>query len=127
MTAILLFLSLFLSLPEALLVMAISLVVTNLFVGFGIWTLGQFLSYLGILLVFSALARLPLVLAGAMGFLYGFLYSIFNYFLYGMSVFWPYWLQGLPFDALHAGGNLVFYLLLYPVFQTLFHRFFVKH
>ena len=42
MTAILLFLSLFLSLPEALLVMAISLVVTNLFVGFGIWTLGQF-------------------------------------------------------------------------------------
>lgn len=136
MTAILLFLSLFLSLPEALLVMAISLVVTNLFVGFGIWTLGQFLSYLGILLVFSALARLPMVhkhlwlqgiLAGAMGFLYGFLYSIFNYFLYGMSVFWPYWLQGLPFDALHAGGNLVFYLLLYPVFQTLFHRFFVKH
>ncbi|WP_368251776.1 ECF transporter S component [Enterococcus sp. 2201sp1_2201st1_B8_2201SCRN_220225] len=132
MTAILLLLTLLLSLPEALLVMSISLVVTNLFVGLGIWTVGQFLSYLGIMLLFWLLARLPLfktrlwlqaLLAAAMGFLYGFLYSIFNYFLYGMSIFWPYWLQGLPFDALHAGGNLVFYLLLFPVFQKLFKQF----
>lgn len=135
MTAILLLLTLLLSLPEALLVMTLSLVVTNLFVGLGIWTVGQFLSYLGIMLTFSFLARLPVIkehlwlqaiLAAAMVFLYGFLYSIFNYFLYGMSVFWPYWLQGLPFDALHGAGNLVFYLLLYPVFQSLFTRFLKK-
>ena len=61
MTAILLLLTLLLSLPEALLVMTLSLVVTNLFVGLGIWTVGQFLSYLGIMLTFSFLARLPVI------------------------------------------------------------------
>lgn len=136
MTAILLALTLLLSLPEALLVMGVSLVITNLYLGFGIWTVGQALSYLGILLTFSLFSRLPrlgsklwfqTLIAALMGFLYGFLYSVFNYFLYGMSVFWPYWLQGLPFDALHAGGNLLFYLLLYPVFKSLFRRFFMQN
>ena len=124
MTAILLMLTLILSLPEALLVTGLSLVITNLFLGFGVWTIGQFISYTGILLIFYLLTRLPVfgsklwfqaVISGLLGFVYGFIYSIFNYFLMGMTVFWPYWISGLSFDALHALGNISFYLILWPI------------
>ena len=117
MTAILLLLTLAFSLPEALLIAALSLVITNLFLGFGIWTVGQLLSYAVILLLFQA------GVAALMGFVYGFSYAIFNYFLLGMQVFWAYWLSGLSFDALHAAGNLGFYLLLAPILKGLFQRY----
>lgn len=132
MTAILLLLTLAFSLPEALLIAALSLVITNLFLGFGIWTVGQLLSYAVILLLFWLCTRLPLVgeklwfqagVAALMGFVYGFSYAIFNYFLLGMQVFWAYWLSGLSFDALHAAGNLGFYLLLAPILKGLFQRY----
>lgn len=132
MTAILLLLTLSLSLPEALLVATLSLVITNLFLGFGIWTVGQLLSYVVILLLFWLSSFIPVVgsklwfqagVAGLMGFVYGFIYSVFNYFLLGMQVFWAYWISGLSFDALHAIGNLGFYLLLAPILRLLFQRY----
>lgn len=135
MTAILLIMTLALSLPEALLIMTLSLIITNLFLGFGIWTVGQLMSYGVILLLFWLSSRIPLIgnklwfqtgMAALMGFVYGFTYAIFNYFLLGMHVFWAYWVSGLSFDALHAIGNFGFYLLLSPIFKLLFQRYRIK-
>ncbi len=132
MTAILLMMTLILSLPEALLVAALSLVITNLFLGFGIWTVGQLISYAGILLLFHLLTRIPVLggklwfqtaIAGLTGFVYGFIYSVFNYFLMGLTVFWPYWISGLSFDTLHAAGNIGFYLILWPVLRRVVGRY----
>lgn len=132
MTAILLMMTLILNLPEALLVAALSLVITNLFLGFGIWTVGQLISYAGILLLFHLFTRIPVLggklwfqtaIAGLTGFVYGFIYSVFNYFLMGLTVFWPYWISGLSFDALHAAGNIGFYLILWPVLRRVVGRY----
>lgn len=133
MTAILLMTVYFLGLRDSLVVCLLSLLVTNLFLGMGLWTIGQLLSFFVIQLVFYAMLRLPVIrrsfllqgaLAGALGFLYGFSISVFSVWIMGLPSLLAYWLQGLSFDLLHAAGTTSFYLLLFPILQVLFDKYY---
>lgn len=52
------------------------------------------------------------LLSGVYGFAFGALTAIPWFFIGGPSAALSYWLAGLLFDALHAGGNFVFALIL---------------
>lgn len=41
---------------------------------------------------------------------------------FGWNIFIPYYLSGLPYDIMHAVGNVVFFVLLYPIVMRIFHR-----
>lgn len=112
-----------------------TLVVSNLVLGFGLWTLPQIAAYMICMLVLQAIVlMLPVVrhqlwlqigLAGLLGYLYGFVVSL------GMAVigslnglgFWAYYISGLLFDTYHAIGNLVFYPIVLVVLQQGLKRF----
>ncbi|MGO3732650.1 MAG: ECF transporter S component [Vagococcus sp.] len=106
----------------------VSMMVSNLFLGMGIWTIAQLASYLVICLITFLLSKFllsaPLWLqatySGILGFVYGFVISFVNASFLGVDAFWVYYLQGVPFDTMHALGNVGFYLVLIPVLKPLF-------
>lgn len=112
-----------------------TLVVSNLILGFGLWTLPQIVAYAMCLVVVQvSVTLIPLIrrtlwiqigIAGLLGYLYGFIVSL------GMAVigslnglgFWAYYLSGLLFDTYHVIGNLVFYPIVVLVLQQGLKRF----
>lgn len=131
MTAIFLIITLQLGITRGLIVNVLSLLVTNLYMGMGVWTLSQICSFSLVILLMGLLARIPffrkhktlqIIYSILAGFLYGFVISLFDYKVYGMSAFLPYYLAGVSFDAMHAAGNGAFYLLLSPIFNQLVKR-----
>lgn len=105
-----------------LVVSTLSLLMSNINLGMGIWTIPQILSYAFIVALFDNeyLSRDENRIFGAMvcgfsGMAYGFLISFFQIPYLGANIFIPYYLSGLPFDVSHAIGNFVFYLTLQPV------------
>lgn len=125
-TAIIIISSMFLGIRNAVMLAVVSTVVSNLVLGMGIWTIWQILSWSFIAVVFGLLGKLHLptfvyaIFAGISGFLYGIVISIPYYLVSG--TFWPYYLAGLPFDMNHALGNVVFFVVLYPIFKKVFVR-----
>lgn len=133
MTTILLMITLVMGTIDGLVVALLSLLLSNMFLGMGPWTLSQFIAFTTIILVsgcFRPLYRMqamhPLVkklivtmLAFLMGLLYGFIISIVEVRLFGIAHFWVYYLQGVSFDFLHAAGNVGFFLMLEPILVPL--------
>lgn len=109
------------------------MLVSNLVLGFGIWTIPQILAYAVCVLTVAGLAKvtplkkhltLQLILATFLGYEYGFFISIGMSIYGGLAAFFAYWLSGLAFDSFHAIGNLAFYLILYkPLTVALKHYF----
>ncbi len=131
MTAIFLILTWQLGIIRGLLVNVLAVVITNLYLGMGVWTISQILSFaviifgMGLLCsvkLFRNRRSLQLLYSVLAGFLYGFVIAWIDVWLYGLPHFWPYYTAGLYFDLLHAAGNGFFYLLLAPIFQQLFLR-----
>lgn len=129
MTAILLFITWYIGLKEAVLVAVMSLVLTNLYLGMGPWLIGQILGFIIIIFLcdllnkrsfFSQSIILQVVFFFSSGLIYGGVLAVFDVFFYRMPNFWAYYLQGISFDLLHAFGNLVFYFLLKPFARRLF-------
>lgn len=132
MTAIFLLLAFIGTLPDALTVCLLGVIITNLYLGMGAWTISQLVAYTVIILCFYFLSKLPFVkrnclrqavLAFLCGLLYGLAVSRMEVWLYHLPVFWAYYSQGIVFDLLHGAGNFGFYLILWPVFQRLSKRF----
>ena len=136
MTALLLIIALNIGIIDSLLVSLISVLLTNLFLGMGPWTITQIISFALVILLTALIKvfyrfgnwwnRLGFSLwAAAAGFLYGFVISYLNFHLYGMNNFIVYYMNGLPFDLLHAVGNFGFFLILepiiVPIIQNRFH------
>lgn len=125
-TAIIIIASMFLGIRNAVMLAVVSTIVSNLVLGMGIWTIWQILSWSFIAVVFGLLGKINIptfiyaILAGLSGYFYGFVISIPYYFISGK--FWPYYLAGLPFDTNHAVGNVLFFIVLYPVFKKIFMR-----
>lgn len=131
-TAIFLVIAGMLGIWEAIIVSSLTMIITGFLLGFGPWILWQMATYALILSIFKYLV-LPIsqsmpqavslavqtIFAGGMGFLYGFIISMFSAVFYG-SLFWPYWLSGLSYDALHAVSTFLFY----PIIVTIFRRFY---
>lgn len=131
MTAIFLIITVQLGASRGMLINLLSVVVTNIYLGMGPWTISQLISFSGIIGLFALLRkaerfRRSLLLQVAAGFLAGFVYgliiSVIDAQLYGIPAFIPYYMQSLPFDFLHAVGNAGFYLVLAPVLNKLFVR-----
>lgn len=130
MTAIFLFTVLYLGLKDALIVMSLSLIFSNLYFGMGPWIFGQWFSYSILLAAFSIVCRSTFIrhsfwLKGIFFFLSGILYgvgmTIADSILYQLPQPWVYYMQGLSFDMMHGIGNIVFYFVFLP-FSTRFDR-----
>lgn len=132
MTAILLIMTVHRGLRQGLIVSLLSVVITNLYLGMGVWTFAQLFSYAVIMSLIGILAKWPhfknslilqVIFSFLAGFLYGFIISIVSYKMYGMTAFLPYYIQGLSFDFLHAIGNVGFYIILAPLFKRLLDKY----
>ncbi len=108
----------------------LSIVISNLFLGMGIWTLAQLAAFVSICaftyFLTPFLKKMPLIIlaiyAGLMGYWFGFIISLVQAPVFGIQTFWVYYLQGIPFDTFHAVGNFIFFLILYPVLTPLLRK-----
>ncbi|MFW3624921.1 ECF transporter S component [Aerococcus viridans] len=142
MTAMLIIISLNLGIKPGFIITLGSLILSNLYLGFGPWTLFQAIAYslvLGLNQIFRPLYLLQIgkgqsssawqvmlyvaffgMLAFSSGILYGGCISILNVWTYDLPSFWTYYLAGLPFDISHGFGNSLFFLALNPLLTKLF-------
>ena len=139
-TVILLIITLEMGLVEGILTASLSMILSNIFLGMGPWTLYQIASFAIVILVFFCLKPLwrqtwkqPLlkltfftIMAGLTGYLYGFVISIFSVYFYHIPKFWVYYFQGLPFDTLHTLGNIGFWILLSPLLPRIIQKYQTK-
>lgn len=126
-TSIILLTALFLGAYMAIQVVVTTTLLSGVLLGLGPYVLFQIAAWVVIVLLTVALRqylrpgrRLICTLwAGLCGFLFGLIVSL-EKLLYGWAFFVAYLLAGIPFDALHAAGNMLFfplcYLALAPVF-----------
>ena len=107
----------------------ISIIVSNLYLGFGTWTFPQVISFSLIALISGCFYHLKdkkhfiyllAIIGGLAGYFHGFIMSVFEYFIFGN--FWAYYLAGIPFDTYHAVGNVVITLILYQPIKSIFER-----
>lgn len=118
-TDMLMIITMYLPLSSSLIIAIGIMLISNIILGFGIWTLGQICAYtFCILLVFGLNKLTPLkkhksyqlILAFMLGYLYGLIVSLSLQIFGGWAAFITYWISGLPFDTYHALGNIGFYL-----------------
>lgn len=123
-TVILIILTLTLGVVDALIVSLLSILISNINLGMGVWTIAQIVSFSLIvmmtgLLIKPIFKKLPffilIIYAVFTGYAYGFIISLVQAPFFGIQNFWVYYLSGLSFDTLHAFGNGIFYLLLAPI------------
>lgn len=128
MTAIFLIITLQLGIFQGLIINVLSLLVTSIYMGMGVWTISQIISFSSIIILMGLFSKLTLFrryrffqicYSVFAGFLYGFIISYIDVKVYGMAHFFPYYFTGLSFDALHALGNGFFYFLLLPIFNRI--------
>jgi len=131
MTAIFLIITLQLGIFRGLLISILSVLITNIYLGMGIWTISQIFSFAIIICLMGLFYRISIFRESRVlqtlfsifaGFFYGFVIACIDVEVYGMPQFWPYYISGLSFDLLHAIGNGGFYLLLTPIFQKLYKK-----
>lgn len=96
--------------------------ISNLYLGMGIWTIGQILAWAIIGLLSGFLGkwykRLPkfviIIYMALCGYIFGFLMSLWTLMLSPIS-FIAYYIAGLPFDTNHAISNVLFYIIAGPI------------
>ncbi|MBO4107282.1 ECF transporter S component [Streptococcus suis] len=127
-TAIFLWVTYSWGLVEAVLVMSLSMLVSGIYLGFGLVVLWQIIAYGVVLAIWSRLlvpifqsstnlVKLEATFAGVLVFLYGFVISLLIAWQYS-TPFLVYWLAGLSFDMAHALSTALFY----PIIVTIFRR-----
>ncbi|UOQ85911.1 ECF transporter S component [Gracilibacillus salinarum] len=113
----------------ALFIAIVSAYVTNLFMGMGIWTVWQIVAWSVIGLIAGLIGRYTpskyhlVTLTGfsvLAAFLYGLILNLGTFTFSGS--FLAYQLASLPFDLMHAIGNVFFMLILYPVLRKVFQQ-----
>ena len=111
---------------------ALTMILSNIVLGFGIWTIPQILAYVGCVLTVAFFAKVTplkkhlsfqIALAVFLGFEYGFLISFCMTIYGGLPAFIANWLSGIVFDAYHAIGNFAFYLVLYKPLTIALQRY----
>ena len=107
----------------------LTMLISNIYLGFGIWTIPQILAYTGCVLTVAFFAKftplknyflLQVALATFLGWEYGFLVDLGMTIFGGLSAFIAYLISSFAFDTYHAIGNFAFYFVLYkPVTKAL--------
>lgn len=128
-TDIIMIVTLNLGIGSGIMLATLTMFISNIYLGFGIWTIPQILAYTGCVLTVAFLAKilpvrshfwLQLVLATFLGWEYGFLVDLGMTIFGGLPAFIAYLVSSFAFDIYHALGNFAFYLILYkPVTQAL--------
>ena len=119
-TVIILIVSMYLGTYDGWLVAIISILISNLYLGMGVWTLAQIVSFSVLILIVHICKKINLsigyypIVALLMGFTYGFIISLVQAPFFGWVSFLPYWISGLPYDLNHAVGNYLFFIILHP-------------
>lgn len=110
----------------------VTTLVSNIYLGMGIWIFFQILAWIVICLftqilmdLFKKINREPNILIMAifaflMGYVFGVIVSLEKFVIGGPSLFIVYYLAGLLFDTLHAVGNFIFYLICAPILMKIF-------
>lgn len=128
-TTIIILITLTMGMADGIFVSATSMILSNILLGMGPWTIYQILSYMIVVLVVGSLKKpyaqlkrrkhlrrgIFALVSGGAGLLYGFVISIMSAQLFSVVNFWAYYIQGLSFDLMHMLGNIIFFLLLEPV------------
>ncbi|WP_156808091.1 ECF transporter S component [Allofustis seminis] len=133
MTTILLLVTLHFGVVDGIIVSILSILLTNMLLGMGPWTLHQIGTYMIVMALTGILRPLyarqtPLhfmlltLYAGLVGLLYGFIISIFSVYMYQMPSFLAYYMRGIPFDMLHGLGNIGFFSLLVPILRPILEK-----
>ena len=125
-TALFFIFSLYLGLADSLIIMALTMLLTGVLLGFSPIILGQILVYALLLLLFWLVGKkvknviVLAFLAGSLALIYGALISVISGLIFGFGAggYLGYWLAGLVFDLAHALSTLLFY----PVIVILFRR-----
>lgn len=121
-TDILMIVTLTLGIGSGILLAALTMFISNIYLGFGIWTIPQILAYVGCVLTIALLAKvlpiqnhfwMQLALATFLGWEYGFLVDLGMTIFGGFPAFIAYLVSSFTFDTYHAIGNFAFYFVLY--------------
>mgnify|MGYP006926284296 CR=1 FL=1 len=133
-TTILIFTAIYLGLMEALIIDFLVIFISNLYLGFGPWTIYQIISFAIILIATSILKNfkkfrssllLQTTFSVLSGFIYGFIISLFTAATFSKTGnFFIYYINGLYFDLFHALGNGALYFLLVPTLKKGLNRYF---
>lgn len=103
----------------------VTVLVSGIMLGFGTFIPFQILAWAiiggiaGLLHKNKRYKKVPIgfmaLLCAIGGFVFGFFVSLDKFFIAGPYGFYVYYLNGLPFDGLHAAGNFFFYLVCAPI------------
>ncbi|MFC4651803.1 ECF transporter S component [Lactococcus nasutitermitis] len=126
-TALFFVFALYFGLADSLVIMALTMTVTGILLGFSPIILGQIIVYGLIILLFKFLTELSKnnlilsIFSGLLALLYGALIDIFSGILFGFGTggFIGYWLAGLPFDLAHAVSTFLFFPLIIFIFKRI--------
>ncbi len=129
-TALFLLLIAYLPFWQVAIISALTMLVTGLYLGFGIWVLWQIVAYAIVLLVWKGLDRiffpkreatllLQTILSGLTPFIYSLVIGLFSSLTYGSNL-WLYLLNGVSFDVLHAVSTVCFYPVLFYILRRFF-------
>ena len=98
------------------------MVISNIFLGFGIWTIPQIFAYAVCVVVvylcskfsvFNKHFSVQIVVASLLGYVYGLVINFGMSIWGGFPAFIAYTIGSFPFDTYHCIGNFIFYPLLY--------------
>lgn len=126
-TTIIILVTLYFGLTDGVMVATLSMLISNIYMGMGVWTIAQIVSYAVVILFIYLLNRLSsnrnniylATLCGFTGLLYGLSISLVQAPFFGWVSFLPYYLSGVTYDLYHAIGNFFFFSLLNPVLKPL--------
>ncbi|MDR1521871.1 MAG: hypothetical protein LBS28_03325 [Streptococcaceae bacterium] len=121
-TALFFVLTIYWKLKDTLLVMALSLLITGMLDGFGIWVGAQIIVYALLIVCWSSIYKkitnffVQLIIVGVLSFFYGFGINFLTAPLFKAKNFWAFCLSGMSFDLMHAVATIMSYPLILKVF-----------
>lgn len=121
-TALFLVTIIFWGVYDSMIVMTLTMILTGIYMGMSVMVLFQIISFAVIMIIWNFTYKYmkkivyQMILAGIMAMLYGFIISLFSAYVFSAS-FWPFYSAGLGFDMMHAVSTVIFYPLIYNIFE----------
>lgn len=118
-TVIITLIAMYIGTYDALLVALISIFMSNLYLGMGVWTIAQLVSFSVLVIIVHICKKMKInikyypLIVFILGLVYGLVISLVQAPFFGWASFFPYYLSGLTYDFNHAIGNFIFFIVLH--------------